>query len=40
VTVAVIALAAWLAGVRAGQRYLAANPAPAAETSSDAQAAA
>ena len=28
VVVAVGALAAWLAGVRAGQRYLAANPAP------------
>jgi len=29
--VAVIALAAWLAGVRAGMRYLAAHPAPQAE---------
>jgi amino acid transporter len=40
VIVAVIALAAWLAGVKAGQRYLAANPAPEAETASDAPAAA
>jgi amino acid transporter len=40
VIVAVIALAAWLSGVKAGRRYLAANPAPAAETAGDAPTAA
>ncbi len=35
VGVAVIALAAWLAGVRAGQRYLVAHPAPEAEPQPD-----
>ncbi len=35
VVVAVIALAAWLAGVSAGQRYLAAHPAPETEAPPD-----
>jgi hypothetical protein len=40
VIVAVVALAAWLSGVKAGRRYLAVNPAPAAETAGDASTAA